>query len=108
MGLRMNLFKVPKHRRYDYLPRYYSPEKAELEERLKKAELMAQDDIEGTKARIAHKLSSRSGNGRAFEPQRRKAILRSNLMLIAILAALIISCLLLWDIYMPQIIDFLE
>ncbi len=108
MALKMNFFRVPRHRKYDYLPRYYDADKAELQERVKKAELMAQDTVEGAKARIAHKLSNRSGNGRAFEPQRRKAVLRSNLMLIGIIAALIITFLLLWDIYMPEIIDILE
>ncbi len=108
MGLRMNFFRVPRHRKYEYLPRYYDADKAELEERLKKAELMAQDNIEGTKARIAHKLSTRSGNGRSFEPQRRKAIIRSNIRLLLILIFLIVLCLFLWDMYMPEIIDMLE
>ncbi len=108
MAIRVSLFKIPKNRKYEYMPRYYDAEKAELAERLEKAELLAEDSIEGAKARIAHKLSSRSGNGRAFEPQRRKAIMRSNLMLVGIIIGLLLISFFLWDMYTPEILEFLE
>lgn len=104
----MNMFRTPKHRKYDYIPQYYSPENEERKERLRKAEILAEDSIEGTKARIAHKLSTRSGNGRKYEPQRRKAVIQSNLRLVIVLACLIISVYFLVELYAPEILDFIE
>lgn len=34
MGLLGGMFKVPKHRKFDYIPQHYDPAKEELEERL--------------------------------------------------------------------------
>jgi hypothetical protein len=45
----MNLFKVPKHRRYEYIPRYYDPEKEEREARLRRREKMSEASVEGAK-----------------------------------------------------------
>ena len=92
----------------EYAKRYYDADKAELKERLEKAELLAENSVEGAKARIAHKLSNRSGNGRAFEPQRRKAVLKSNLMLIGIIIGLLFVAFFIWDMYMPEILEVLE
>ena len=37
MGLRLSLFKTPKHRVFNYKPLYWDPEKEELQERIKRA-----------------------------------------------------------------------
>lgn len=34
MGFIGGMFKVPKHRKFDYIPQHYDPQKEELEERL--------------------------------------------------------------------------
>lgn len=36
MALRFSFFKVPEHKRFEYIPRYWNPEKEEREARLKR------------------------------------------------------------------------
>ena len=36
MALRFSFFKVPEHKRFEYIPRYWNPEKEEREARMKR------------------------------------------------------------------------
>ncbi|MDR2424135.1 MAG: hypothetical protein LBD59_05350 [Prevotellaceae bacterium] len=36
MALRFSFFKIPEHKRFEYIPRYWNPEKEEREARLKR------------------------------------------------------------------------
>ena len=38
--------KLPKHQKYDYIPRYWDPQKEELDERLKRIEDIKSGDAE--------------------------------------------------------------
>jgi len=55
-----SIFKTPKHQKYKYIPRFYDPDKEDLERRLEKAKKMRTDDPEGMKMRISSGL--RRGN----------------------------------------------
>ncbi|CAG0907556.1 unnamed protein product, partial [Cyprideis torosa] len=46
-------FKVPRHRQFDYKPRFYDPDKEELEARLRRAKPLDDSDPEAVKARIS-------------------------------------------------------
>ena len=107
MALRMNLFRTPNHRKYDYIPRYYNPDKEALEERLKRAEVMADDSIEGMKNRISSNLK-RGGNSKDYEFHRRKALMKSNLLLLAIIIILLFATGIILEVYLPDIIKKFE
>ncbi len=107
MALRTNLFKTPKHRKYGYVPRYYNPDKEALEEKIKKAELLAEDSIEGTKARIKHQMRKGRSNGE-YKSERRKAMIRSNLLLIAIIIILLVGGFMALEVYLPSLIESLD
>ncbi len=101
--MRLNLFRTPKHRRYDYVPMYYNPDKEEFQKRMNAAEQRAKKDSEGAKARISNGLRKGSYRGSGYAAHRRKAIMKSNLVLLLILALLILGTLYGLAVYLPQI-----
>lgn len=108
MALKTNLFRTPKHRKYDYIPRYYDPEKEEREERIRKAELMADDSIEGMKSRISSKMKYGGSGMKEYESHRKKALRRSNFTLLAIIIILIFAAFIAMEIYLPSLMKSLE
>jgi len=108
MALRFNMFRTPKHRKYDYIPRYYNPNKEELEQKIKMAELKAGDSIEGAKARISSGLRKRGKSSFTYKSERKKAMLHSNLMLIFILVVLILGVLYFAEVYLPTLMEKFE
>lgn len=107
MALRFNMFRTPKHRKYDYIPRYYNPDKEELEQKIRMAELKAEDSVEGAKARISSGLR-RGKSSKAYKSERKKAMLRSNLMLIFILIILVAGVLYFAEVYLPALMERFE
>ncbi|MGK0390828.1 MAG: hypothetical protein ACI94Y_003588 [Maribacter sp.] len=105
MALKTNIFKTPKHRKYDYIPRYYSPEKEELDARIKRAEEMQDDGIEGMKSRIAYKMK-RAGNTQDYESHRKKALMKSNLTLLALIIGLVVASILGIMFFSAEILEF--
>lgn len=100
-----SLFRVPKHQQFDYKPMYYDPQKEELEERLKSLRELQQEDIEGTKARIASGMRSTYQADQAY---RKQQVLRSNLILVGVVIMLIILGYMLLNVYLPQLNQFME
>ncbi len=104
MALFKNLFRTPKHQRYDYKPRYWDEEKELLEKRLKRIEMLQQDGAEAMKARIA------SGMRRGYladKGYRRKQVRKSNLLLLGIMIVLIVSVLLFLYEILPELSQFM-
>lgn len=85
----ISFFKVPKHRVYDYQPRYYDPEKEEREQR--RRELGLADDDEPTGGYSTGSLI-RGGAMRArheqFNQKMQKQKRKSQLLLIALILGL--------------------
>jgi hypothetical protein len=79
--------KLPKHRSYDYLPRYWDPKKEELAERFRLAEQRGQQGAAGLKARIAGGF--RQGHFAVEKGYRTRQVRRSNLTLLGVLIALL-------------------
>lgn len=101
----LKFFKVPKHQRYRYIPRYWDPKKEELEERLKRVKDSKAGDIEATKARIA------GGFRRGFSNDaqtRRAVVFRSNMLLLGIIALLLFGSYVFMIKYLPRIVEALE
>ncbi len=106
MGIRMNMFRTPKHRKYDYVPRYFDPEKEERELRFKKKQVLAQDDPEGMKARIRSQM--KRGASGAYASERRRLVFRQNLILFGVLAILVCGTLYFINVYLPEIVQMFE
>ncbi len=88
----MSLFKftrVPKHQQFEYKPRYWNPEKEELDNRLRRTEAANSDDPEAIKARIISGFRSKGyGYGKQQMSFRSRETKRSNRTLFIILAVL--------------------
>lgn len=93
--------KLPKHQKYDYIPRYWDPQKEELEERLKRIEDVKSGDTEAVKSRLSggFRRGYQQGNAR-FRKQQAK---RSNLILLLVVAALIFLTYMFISVYLPEI-----
>ncbi len=92
---------------FDYHPRFYDEKKEEFKQRLKKAEELTGDDPEALKARIRRNLQRKSGY-LADRSVRQKQMVRSNLMVLAIIAVLIVLTFVAIEIYLPRIVQMFE
>ncbi len=92
---------------FDYRPRFYDEKKEEFKERLKKAAELAGDDPEALKGRIRRSLQRKSGY-LADRQYRQKQMLKSNLLLLAIIAVLIVLTFVAIEIYLPRIVHLFE
>lgn len=85
---RMSLFKLPnRHKRFEYIPRYYDPRKEELNKKIEQAENAV--DQEGNyqrKISFRQKTADKWGN-----PEFKRQTMRSNLRLIVIFAIVLMA-----------------
>lgn len=98
-------FRVPKHQKYEYKPRFWDPQKEELQERLDRIELMKKGDADSVKARLS------GGFRRGFEASgqaRRSSVLKSNLMLLGIVVILLGLSYYFLIYYLPDILNMIE
>ncbi len=100
-----NFFKTAKHQKYKYIPRYYDPNKEELMQRYKHAKLKASDSPEAVKARISDGLRRKQRGNGAY---RKQQVLRSNLILLAVIAFLVFSTFFFLIKYLPVIVKMVE
>jgi hypothetical protein len=105
-GLRV--FRTPQNQKFDYKPRYWDPKKEELEERRKRIEELERGGIEGTKTRISGSFRRGGGGYGTDTRMRQRQVLRSNVILIGVVAMLIVICYLLLQVYLPQMEEFLQ
>ncbi len=100
MAIIGGFFKKQKHQRFEYKPRYWDPQKEELEQRVKAAQGMADNDPESIKRRISknwrrnYKSNSRSSY---------KSSKRSTIMLLMIIGVLLVSSYYFLTVYLPII-----
>ncbi len=104
--MKFGFFKAPKPQRFDYKPRYYDPRKEQLEERVKRIQAMKEDNPEAAKARIQAGL--RRGWSSDNASIRKKAMFRSNMILLFVVGALIVLTYGFLTIYLPQIVKMVE
>ena len=101
----LRFFKVPKHQQYSYKPRFWDPKKEELEDRLKKVEERRGNDPEAMKARLT------GGFRRGYVADnrfRKRQVLRSNIILLGIVAVLILFSYIFITVYLPRIAGAVE
>lgn len=96
----LNPFRVPKHQKYRYIPRYWEPDKEELRERVRQASSAASDDPDDMKARISKGFKRQASyRGSSMGHVKRK----SNLILLALIVGLLYISYVLIVKYLPQI-----
>lgn len=94
--------KLPKYQQYQYKPRFWNPEKEDLEERLKRAEEMKSGNAESVKARLSG--SFRRGYQKAEDVRfRRRQVQRSNLVLLGVIVLLLFFSYMFISVYLPEI-----
>lgn len=95
-----SFFKQPKHQRFEYLPRYYDPDKEELERKKKiyGEEEYAEQEL---KSRISAGFRSRSSYARSNQYQ--KQARRAGYLRLLILAVLILLIFMYIQAYLPEI-----
>lgn len=86
---KLSLFKLPnRHRRFDYVPRYYDPRKEALEKKLKQAQqenLSVDENKMAREIKFKAELQNKWGNS-----EYKSQSMRSNIRLIVILGIIIV------------------
>ncbi|GJM05734.1 MAG: hypothetical protein DHS20C09_17300 [marine bacterium B5-7] len=95
-------FRLPKHQKYDYIPRYWDPRQEELEERLQRIEDIKNGDAEAIKARLSGGFK-RGGYQQGNVRFRRSQAKRSNLILLGVLVMLLFLSYMFISVYLPEI-----
>lgn len=93
-----NFFNQTKHRKFEYIPRYYNPEKEDLENRLRKHQKAEKGSIEDVKLNIQAGLRNRAPRGGGFN-------LKYSLLVMLIIAILLLISIYLLSAYMPKFIE---
>lgn len=107
MGI-FNFFKLPKHQSFDYVPRYYNPDKEDLQRRLKQAENSREDNVQAAKQNISAGLRGRGSFKKGYVSQRKKQVFKSNMVLLGSIIILILISYKLLTVYLPHILQYLE
>ncbi|UKN01941.1 hypothetical protein K6119_00225 [Paracrocinitomix mangrovi] len=104
-----NLFKLPnKHRRFEYVPRYYDPRKEELEKKIRAAQKAAAKNGGEGDASIARELSFRQNTSDKWGNSEYKAqAMRSNLRLVIIFIIVLIGFYFLYQ-YLDDVGAFID
>ena len=99
-------FKLPDHQKFEYRPRYWSPEKEDLERRLGENQKMRDRDPEALKSRISMGLKRGSrGGGGSYSG---KFMSSSNKLLIGIIVVLFILSYFILSVYLPDFVEMIE
>lgn len=101
------IFKSPKPRHFNFIPRYYDPEEEERQERRERRAKLSEDSMEGRKERISSGLKYRGGYT-SDRNARKQAIRKSNFVMLAVLAFLIVLTYGFIKVYLPQIMEALQ
>ena len=102
--------KRPKHRNFDYTPRYYDPDKEDLERRMAPYQKDGKSNPvnpEAIKARI--RGSSKKPIGKSYDSDMyKKSLRRSNRIVMVVLMALLLLTLYFLLEYLPSFLETFE
>lgn len=99
-----NFLKTIKPVQFDFKPRYYDQEKEARAERLRELEDKRKTDVESIKSRISDGFR-RGGSGGSLSSMhyRRKMVMRSNMMVMALIVILALMAYLFINVYLPTV-----
>lgn len=98
-------FRPPNHQRFEYNPRFWNPDKEDLERRLHQSSEEKRNDTEAVKARISSGFRKGSTSERESTSTYRRT---SNLRLVIIVGFLILMAYLLIEIYVPRLLQLID
>lgn len=101
----IRFFKTPKHKRYEYIPRYWEPEKEELHDRIRKLEEAKNSGIEGMRDRVQMGLRRTHTRDNSV---RKRETMRSNITLLIVIIVLLAITYAFLTQYLPRIIQAME
>ena len=107
MGI-FRFMRTPTPQKFGYKPRFYNPDKEDLEERLERIRREESDDPEAVKKRIATGFRSRGGYNKEAKFARKRGENRSNIILIGVIVVLILATYIFLEVYLPQIENYLK
>ena len=99
-----SFFKTPRHQKFEYKPRFYDPQKEKVEQILRNARGEGSSDTELAKTRIASTFQRRSKS----HSSTKRAMRKSNFLLLAIIVILFGVTYMLLTVYLPEFIDLFE
>ncbi|MFZ4425640.1 MAG: hypothetical protein ACOYOO_00650 [Saprospiraceae bacterium] len=99
-------FRVPKHKQFEYQPRYWDAEKEALQERIRKKQEARDAGLEGMRERV--KMGFRRSSFLQDQSYRKRAAFRSNMTLLAVVVALLGLTYLFLNKYLPVFIRLVE
>lgn len=102
----LRFIKVPKHKRYEYQPRYWDPEKEALEERIRKKQEARDAGLEGMRDRV--RMGLRRGSFSQDKSYRKRETFRSNMTLLAVVILLLIATYVFLTRYLPKFLQLIE
>lgn len=105
MGIFGGFFKKHKYQKFEYLPRYWNPEKEDLMHRVKVAKGEAGNDPEAMKRRISKHIRRTYKSG---GHSRKKSNMRSTILLLGVICVLVIISYYLLTVYLPQLEEILK
>ena len=98
--------KGPKPQKFEYLPRFYDPEKEDLRRRIAESAKGGVDATSAMKSRISNTYRRRSRGIKGNIG--RKKTFRSNMILLGTLMAILFLTYLFIEKYLPQIVNLVE
>lgn len=106
MGLKLSMFKTPKHRSFSFQPRYYDADKEKAEERkridIRRAK-QGGGNAEEVKVRLRRGAMRQGGYYMTSGQSYRKANHRSSITFLVVLVVLVGLGFLLFNVFFPQI-----
>lgn len=94
----INFFNRTKHRKFEYIPRFYNPEKEDLQNRLAKYKNLEKGSLENTKMNIQAGLRNRAPRSGGFN-------LRYSLLVMLIIVILLLISIYLFSAFLPRFIE---
>jgi hypothetical protein len=98
--------KVPRHRQYEYQPRYWNPEKEKLEERIRNRQEAKEGGVEGMRNRVRTGFRQRTFS--QDQSYRKRETFRSNIRLLIVAVALLLITYTFLTRYLPELIQLME
>lgn len=92
---------------FSYHPRFYDEKMEEMQERRKAAEALQGDNPEALKARIRRSMR-RQSTYLTDKKVRQQKVVRSNMLLLTIIAVLAVLTFVAIEVYLPRFVHFFE
>ena len=103
--LKLKGFRLPNHREFNYVPRFWDPKEEEAEKLHQRVALLQENSTDAAKLRIANGFRRGYHKDKKY---RAKQVFRSNMMLLAIIVALLLLSYVLLNVYLPRLIEMIE